>query len=79
MHNSIIYAYYLLRSSYMFLCVTRCIQGVNTIIYLKRTSIKQVTMITLLWPLLLMCVVRRFWCQLPDDGKIITPKRVGGT
>jgi len=26
---------------------------------------------------LLLCVLKKFWCQLPEDGVIITPKHVG--
>ena len=33
----------------------------------------------LLWPILLLCVLKRFWCQLPKDGEITAPKHVGTT
>jgi len=31
----------------------------------------------LFWPILLLYVLKRFWCQLPKDGEITAPKRVG--
>ena len=30
-------------------------------------------------PVLLMCVLKTFWCQIPEDGDIIAPKPVAAT
>ena len=30
-----------------------------------------------LWPVLLLCVLKEYWYQLPGDGKTITPKHAG--
>ena len=26
--------------------------------------------------ILLLCVLKKFWCQLPEDGELIAPKHV---
>ena len=35
--------------------------------------------VSLLWPTLLLYVIKKFWCQLPEDGEIIVPKQVAAT
>jgi len=32
--------------------------------------------VCLLWPILLLYVVKKFWCQFPENGKKITSKHV---
>ena len=34
------------------------------------------TYVSLLWPILLLYVLKKFLCQLPEDGEIIVPKHV---
>jgi hypothetical protein len=34
------------------------------------------TYLFLLWTILFVYVVKKFWCQLPEEGQIITPKHV---
>ena len=33
--------------------------------------------VCLLWANLLQCILKKIWCQLPEDGEMIAPKHVG--
>jgi len=36
-----------------------------------------ITYVFLLWPILLLCVLKIFWFHLAEDGEIIAPKHLG--
>jgi len=37
----------------------------------------RVEYVFLLWPVLLLCVLKKFWFQLAEDDEIIAPKHLG--
>jgi hypothetical protein len=58
--------------------LSRHLQRSDTGMSLNHTSIIQVTTYGKTLRLnLVLCVVQKFWCQLPEDGVIIKPKHVG--
>jgi hypothetical protein len=44
---------------------------------LKFCTIDTKTYASLLLPVLLLLVLKEWWCQVPEESEIVTPKHVG--